>query len=207
MNSIKQAKWIFRISTVLFVGLVMFGFWKLNTTNKEAEKIYNMPIGDYKIMSQKNISDDKDVKVFQYKVIVNSGIGAEDLKSISENIIEKAKNATDINGAEILMFSNPDELKGDQPTVAQVIYAPGGNLGRALNEPNANYSQFSYYINPKTSTLKQYNNINSKSQSGSSKTSGNSSKDTKDQNTDGTNDTDNTNKAVENTVKAVENTK
>jgi hypothetical protein len=198
MNSIKKAKWIFRLTTVIFMGFVVFGFWKLNTMNKEAEKIYNMPIGEYKILSQKNIADDKDVKVFQYKTIVNANISSEDLKSISESIISKAKNATDINGVEILMYSKPDELKGE-PTIAQVIYAPGGNLGRALNEPNANYSQFSYYINPKTSILKQYNS--SKSQSS------NSIKDTTKQNADNTKNIDNTDKAVENTVKAVENTK
>lgn len=198
MNSIKKAQWIFRFSTILFMGLIVFGFWKLNTMNKEAEKIYNMPIGEYKVMSQKNIADDKDVKVFQYKVIVNNSIGAEDLKSISESIIEKAKNSTDISGAEILMYSNPDELKGDQPTVAQVIYAPGGNLGRALNEPNVNYSQFSYYVNPKTSTLKQFNNISNKSQNNSNSI---------DKNTDNTNDTDISNNSVDNTVKAIENTK
>lgn len=155
MNTIKKAQWLFKLSTIIFMGVVVFGFWKLNETNKEANKIYNMPLGEYKVIAQKNLSDDKKIKVFEYKVIVNANISSEQLKSISEEIVNKAKDKTEISGIEISMYSKPDQLK-DEPTIAQIVYAPGGNLSRALNNSNVNYSQFSYYVNPKTNTLKKY---------------------------------------------------
>lgn len=154
MENIKKAQWLFKISTIICLVILNFGLWKITNINKEYKNLDNMPISEYKIMSKESISENKDIKVFQYKVIVNSNIKPTNLETIMEDIVANAKNETNISGLSILMYSKTSELDGEY-TIAKVNYAPRGNMQRALNEPGQGYDTFSYNVNPKANSLRQ----------------------------------------------------
>lgn len=143
MNQIKKAQNLFKLISIISSILLVGAIYKISIFSREQKTLQYMPIGQYKIISDKNVSEVKDVYIQEYKIIINPDSIVSDITATSEMIIETAKNTKKYNGSILKFYGNPKDLKEDN-LIAKVIYAPYGKLEEALKGDNIPYNEYEY---------------------------------------------------------------
>lgn len=121
---------------------------KENATENQVEEVsINLP--DYTIVEQNDFSIAGATR-YSYEVVVNEKVTTEDLKKLSEFIVENAKNEHNFNALHIV-YNDYKEFIGLGSSLGIVEFAPEGDWGKANTVAPGEYDnmQFSYSLKEK----------------------------------------------------------
>lgn len=119
----------------------------VNNFLEEEKSVEDSKDGPIKSISYKIVEKDEMpigvAKRYSFQVVINEKVTTEDLKNLSHEIIEQAKNEEKFN-AIIIFFYDYEEYIGSGFTLGRVEYAPGGDWGKADTVKTGDYKNMSY---------------------------------------------------------------
>lgn len=143
MNSIKKTQMAFKITTLFSILILILTMYKISVFNSEQRLLQYMPMGQYKVMTQNNISKVDNIIIEEYKVIINPDSVENDIVSVSEMIVELSKEVKKYNGLLIKFYGSVKDLNEDN-ILAKVVYAPNGKLDESLKGIDVGYNRYTY---------------------------------------------------------------
>lgn len=113
---VKEWRMVSKIVSVICILITLCTVYKVKTWESKSQRIQNPTGSEYTLVAR---SENKGIS--EYKVIVDSYLTPEDLKTISENITSRNVKRGSPNNVVIKMYRSKREIV-KQPTVAEVKY-------------------------------------------------------------------------------------
>lgn len=136
-----------KIGLIVVAVLVLAGIGQRMLNSKEEDKPIkeNVEIVDYEIIN-KNDNSMPNAKRYALDVVVNEKATEEELKALSEKIVEDIKKEEDFNAISIGFYDDEKDV-GEGYTLGSIDYAPNGKWGDASSVKAGQYDKMEYSYN------------------------------------------------------------